>query len=476
MSLSGNSDENLRPGLAPDVAGPPLASPAQTIRHSAFELLSSTLRSIWLALSYPRWRASTPRTDWHPATATEDGSFGLRHSSLGLPSSLASPARTIGHSSLILLLTLTACSRNSDPAPAAKPAGAIVPVNVAQAVSQDFPIELREIGNVEAYSTVVVRSQLTGQIIKVHFKEGQEVNEDDMLFKIDPRPWEGMLRHAQADLQRDQAQLAIAQVEFDRQGKLLESKIASRDAYDTAEAALHALEGTVMADHSAISNATLNVEFTSIRSPINGRTGNLLVKEGNVVKAPDDKLVTVNQVRPIYVTFSVPEQELPEIRKRLKLDKLMVEARTLGETNEPARGELTFIDNAVDMTTGRILLKATFPNSNDVLWPGQFVQVALTLSMLTSATVVPSHAVQSSQSGDFVFVVTPTNTVQKRLVTTGPSRGEIMVIAQGVKPGETVVTDGQLRLAEGSRISVVQSPGSSSATTQGAALDRAATP
>jgi multidrug efflux system membrane fusion protein len=373
-----------------------------------------------------------------------------------------------------LILLLSSCSRNSDP-PQPKPVGAIVPVGVAQAISQDFPIELREIGNVEAYSTVAIRSQLTGQIIKVHFKEGQEVNQDDMLFKIDPRPWEGMLRHAQADLQRDQAQLAIAQVEFDRTGKLLESKIASRDAYDTAEASLHALEGTVMADHSAISNATLNVEFTSIRSPITGRTGNLQVKEGNVVKAPDDKLVTVNQVRPIYVTFSVPEQELPEIRKRLKQDKLLVEARTLGETNEPARGELTFIDNAVDTTTGRILLKATFPNTSEALWPGQFVQVSMLLSMLNGATVVPSHAVQSSQSGDFVFVVTADKTVQKRLVTTGPSRGEIMVIAQGIKPGETVVTDGQLRLTDGSHVSILQATGGA-APGAAAGADRGSTP
>src|ERR1043166_140247 len=243
-----------------------------------------------------------------------------------------------------------------------------VPVLVAKAEAKDVPVELRNIGNVEAYSTVTIRSQITGQITKVHFREGQEVKAGDLVFTIDPRPSEGMLRHAQADLKRDQAQLVSARLEFERTKKLLESSIASKDDYDKAEAAFQALEGTVLADQSAISNAALNVEFTAIRSPIDGRTGNLMVKEGNVVKAPDDKLVTINQVHPIYVTFSVPEQDLPAIRRRMQ------EAALLGEAADPPHGELTFIDNAVDATTGRIQLKATFLNADNALWPGQFVQ------------------------------------------------------------------------------------------------------
>src|SRR5437667_812909 len=308
---------------------------------------------------------------------------------------------------------------------------AAVPVRVARAEARDVPVELRNIGNVEAYATVTIRSQITGQLTKVHFQEGQEVKAGDMLFTIDPRPSQGMLRHAQADLRRDLAQLASARMEFERQTKLLESKIASRDDYDKAEAAFHALEGTVMADESAISNATLNVEFTSIRSPIDGRTGNLFVREGNIVKAPDDTLVTITQVRPIYVTFSVPEQDLPAIRRRMREASLAVEAQVLGEADDPPHGELSFIDNTVDMNTGRIKLKATFPNSDNALWPGQYVQTMLVLSNLTQATVVPAQAIQSSQTGDFAFVVKPDNSVEKRPVTAGFGHDGLIVVQSG---------------------------------------------
>jgi multidrug efflux system membrane fusion protein len=331
---------------------------------------------------------------------------------------------------------------------------AVVPVSVAQAETGDVPVELRNIGNVEAYATVTVRSQLTGQIVKVHFQEGQEVKAGDLLFTIDPRPYEGMLRHALADLKRDEAQLIGARLEFERVKKLLEGSIASRDDYDKAEAAFRSLEATILGDQSAISNATLNVEFTAMRSRIDGRTGNLLVKEGNIVKAPDDSLVTINQVRPIYVTFSVPEQELPAIRHRMQEAALPVEVEVPGDATKRERGELSFVDNAVDATTGRIKLKATFQNSDNSLWPGQFAQITLTLNTLTNAVLVPAHAIQSSQSGDFVFVVASDSTVQKRPVVAGLSRGATTVITSGVQAGETVVTDGQLRLVNGAKVSV----------------------
>jgi multidrug efflux system membrane fusion protein len=327
----------------------------------------------------------------------------------------------------------------------------IVPVVVTQAIAQDFPIELRNIGNVEAYATVTIRSQITGQITKIHFREGQEVKAGDPLFTIDPRPAQGALRQAQADLKRDQAQLVSARLEFDRAKKLLESKISSKDDYDKAEAAYGALEATVMADEAQVSRAQLQVEFTSIRSPIDGRTGNLMVKEGNIVKAPDDFLVTINQVHPIYVTFSVPEQELPAIRERMQGAALPVEVDAPGNSAIKLKGDLSFIDNTVDTATGRIRLKATFENTDGRLWPGQFLQTRLTIRTLFRATMVPTQALQSSQSGDFMFVVKDSR-VQKRLVTAGPSRGGMMVVEKGIEPGETVVIDGQLRLVEGSEV------------------------
>ena len=351
----------------------------------------------------------------------------------------------------VALMCFSGCSQKSSAADKKTNGSLIVPVVVTQAIAQDFPIELRNIGNVEAYATVTIRSQITGQITKIHFREGQEVKAGDPLFTIDPRPAQGALRQAQADLKRDQAQLVSARLEFDRAKKLLESKISSKDDYDKAEAAYGALEATVMADEAQVSRAQLQVEFTSIRSPIDGRTGNLMVKEGNIVKAPDDFLVTINQVHPIYVTFSVPEQELPAIRERMQGAALPVEVDAPGNSAIKLKGDLSFIDNTVDTATGRIRLKATFENTDGRLWPGQFLQTRLTIRTLFRATMVPTQALQSSQSGDFMFVVKDSR-VQKRLVTAGPSRGGMMVVEKGIEPGETVVIDGQLRLVEGSEV------------------------
>jgi len=250
----------------------------------------------------------------------------------------------------------------------------------------------------------------------------------------------------------------------DRVQKLLESHIASRDDYDKAEATFHALEATVLSDQAMVSRAQLQVEFTGIRSLIDGRTGNLMVKAGNIVKAPDDPLVTVNQVHPIYVTFSVPEQDLPAIRRRMQEAALPVEVEVPGDPTNRPRGELSFIDNMVDATTGRIKMKATFPNTDNALWPGQFMQTTLTVNTLVNVTVVPSQAIQASQSGEFVFVVTPEAKVQKRPVVIGLSQGGMIVVQSGVKPGETVVTDGHLRLTEGSTVTV-QTPAAAASTT-----------
>jgi multidrug efflux system membrane fusion protein len=353
-------------------------------------------------------------------------------------------------------LLLTSCSRKSPAAAGGKSSrgpGGPVPVVVAKAEARDVPVEIQAVGNVQAYSAVSIRSQITGQITQVHFKEGQEVKAGDELFTIDPRPFQAALNQAQANLQRDQAMLINGRLNFERTSNLFESKIASQADYDSALASYDSAQSTAIADAAAVTNAQLNLAYTSITSPIEGRTGNLTIKEGNVVKAPDDILVGITQIHPIYVAFAVPEDKLPAIRHQSAHESLPVKAYPPGDTNNAASGVLTFIDNSVDTNTGTILLKATFQNTDTVLWPGQFVQTSLVLSNLTQATVVPSQAVQTGQDGEFLFVVKDDQTVEARPVTAGITYDGIRVIASGLKPGETVVIDGQVRLTEGAKVS-----------------------
>jgi len=329
-----------------------------------------------------------------------------------------------------------------------------IPVLVAKAEAQDVPVEIQAVGTVQAYSFVSIRSQITGKIVEVHFKEGQDVKAGDPLFTIDPRPYEAELNQAKANLQRDEAQLTNGRLNFERTSNLFASKIASQADYDAAEAAYESARSTVVADAAAITNAQVNLDYTAIRSPIDGRAGNLTVKEGNVVKAPDDVLVTLTQIHPIYVAFAVPEQNLLAIRRRMTQASLPVTASISGDTSNAAQGALTFIDNTVDTNTGTILLKGTFANTNTVLWPGQFVQATLVLSNLTQATVVPAQAVQTGQNGEFVFVVKADQTAENRAVQTGVTYDGIRVITSGVKPGESVVIDGQMKLTPGAKVSV----------------------
>jgi multidrug efflux system membrane fusion protein len=247
--------------------------------------------------------------------------------------------------------------------------------------------------------------------------------------------------------------LENTRVEFNREQKLYDSKVISQDEYDTSKSTYDAAVGTVAADHATVTNAQLNLEFTAIRSPVDGRTGSLQFHKGNVVKAPDDVLVTINQIHPIYVAFSVAERYLPEIQKQSQQHPLAVTATYDNIEGEPPAGELTFIDNAVDTTTGTIQLKATFPNEDGRLWPGQFVQVRLTLSERADALAVPSQAVQIGQGSQFVYVIKADDSVEQRLVKIGFNYGGMTVIESGLKAGETVVTDGQLRLAPGVLVS-----------------------
>jgi len=350
----------------------------------------------------------------------------------------------------VAALVMGGCSRG------AKPPAVAAPVLVAQAVITNVPVQIQPepVGHVLPVSTVTVHSQIQGMISEVHFKEGQEVKKGDLLFMIDPRPSQAALDQARAALARDSAQLEYAKINFAREQKLFDQKLISQDELDTNRASQDALTGTVTADRAAITNALLNLDYCEIRSPVDGRTGSLQAYAGNVVKAPDDILLTINQIHPIYVAFAMPEQYLPAVKKQMNGDPLAVTASFENMEGPPPTGELTFVDNAVDTTTGTILLKATFPNDHDVLWPGQFVQVSLTLQELTGVVVVPAQAVQTGQNGQFVYVVKPDQTVEERPVTTGITyQGEI-VVSKGLAAGETVVTDGQLRLAPGVKVTI----------------------
>ncbi len=339
------------------------------------------------------------------------------------------------------------------------------PVLVVKAFTTNLPVQIDPppVGHVMAVAMVTVHSQIGGIISAVNFQEGQEVKKGDLLFSIDPRPSQAALAAARAALARDTAQLQNAKIQFARDEKLLAAKIESQDVFVTWQAFVEAFTGTVLGDQAAVTNAQLNLEFTSIRSPIDGKTGALQAYAGNVVKAPDDVLLTIQQLHPIYVQFAVPEQYLLEIQKQMRAGTLKASVTFQNMAGPPPQGELTFVDNAVDETTGTILLKATFPNEDDALWPGQFVQVTLTLSELTNVVVVPSPAVQTGQTNQFVYVVKTDATndalqhVEERSITTGIVYQNLTVVQKGLNAGETVVTDGQLRLAPGVKVSVKSS-------------------
>jgi multidrug efflux system membrane fusion protein len=333
-----------------------------------------------------------------------------------------------------------------------------IPVTVGSAASREVPIELNVVGNVQPYATVAIKAQVSGELISVHFEEGQEVKKGDLLFTIDPRPYEAHLNQAKANLAKDRAQMKNAQKQVERNSPLVGKGLVSREHYEQLVANAATLKASVQADEAAVENADLQLKFCSIRSPIDGRAGQLKVNRGNLIKANDNDnpLVIINQIRPIYVSFFVPEGNLAEIKKHMALQDLHVEATIPGDAKHPAQGVLTFVDNAVNQAAGTIQLKATFPNDGKRLWPGQFVNVVLTVTTLPSALVIPSQAVQRGQKGPYVFVVKPDLTAEYRSVVVGRILEDEVVIEKGVTPGEVVVTDGQLRLAPGSHVKIVE--------------------
>jgi multidrug efflux system membrane fusion protein len=324
-------------------------------------------------------------------------------------------------------------------------------VTIGSAVRKDIPVRVRAIGTVEAYSTVSVKTMVGGQIVKVGFSEGQDVRRGDLLFEIDPAPYEAALKMAEAARARDIALKENAEKEVRRYASLVERNLVPRQQYDQFASSAAALEATVQAGNAAVENARVQLAYCFIRSPIDGRTGSLLVQRGNVVKANDVTLVTIHQVVPIRVSFSIPEQYLSDVRKYKAAGTLKVEVLQDGR-EDPVPGTLSFIGNAVDPATGTIQLKGTFPNTDRRLWPGQFANVVLTLTVRSGAVVVPSEAIQTGQQGQYVFVVRPDLTVDARPVTTGEVFEGGTVIGKGVVAGEKVVTDGQLRLVPGTKV------------------------
>jgi multidrug efflux system membrane fusion protein len=344
-----------------------------------------------------------------------------------------------------LLIAGAACQ--APPPPPQPPA----PVTIAIVEKAAVPVELRALGSVEAIRTVAVKPQVGGLIIAVGFREGQEVKNGQTLFRIDPRPFEAALAQAEAALARDRAQLGFAERKRARTADLFAQRLGSQEALDQDDTARDALRATVQADEAAVRNARLQLEYATIASPIAGRAGDLAVDLGNVVKAnPDAALVTIRQVAPIHVRFAVPEKELPAVRRYAARGPLAVKAFPGGGA-PPATGRLVFLDNAVDATTGTILLKGEFENADGALWPGQTVDVALVLDEGTDAVVIPDEALQTGQEGAYVYVLAADKTAGLRAVTPGRAADGKRVIEKGLAVGETVITDGQLRLTPGKK-------------------------
>jgi membrane fusion protein, multidrug efflux system len=347
-----------------------------------------------------------------------------------------------------LFLCCSSCTAKKEK-PKVKPP---VPVKAAQAMQKDVPVQVKAIGNIEAYTSVAIKSQVSGQIARVHFTEGSDVEKGALLISIDPEPFQATLSQYEAALAKDQAQAKFAREQANRYEGLLKDGIVTRDQFESLQSNAESLAATLVADRAAVKNARIQLGYCSIRSPISGRTGTVALQPGNLVKANDLPIVTINQLTPIYVTFSLPEKRLAEIKRAMAASQLKIEAVIPNEPGSTETGTISFLDNAVNSATGTIKLKGVFANKSRKLWPGQFTDVLITLASRQNAVVIPTHAIQTSQQGEFVYVVKPDTTVEMRQVTTAVVTGEETVIEKGLAPGETVVVDGQLRLTPGAAV------------------------
>ena len=350
-----------------------------------------------------------------------------------------------------LLVAASACGKKRPPAE--PPALA---VEAATATAKDIPVQVKAIGNVRPYSFVQVKALVGGTLLKVGFKEGQDVKTGDLLFQINPQPFEIALAQAEAQLARDQAQLKNAEDDARRYVDLVQKDYVTQEHYEQLVSDAEVQRDVVKGDQALVDNARLNLDYCTIRSPIEGRTGSLVVYPGNLVKANDTgPLVVINQVLPIYVAYAVPEQNLGPIKAYRAQGQVTTEAYLQGQ-EKPVQGKLTFVDNAIDTTTGTISLKSTFPNADRALWPGQFVNVVLTLTVEKGVVTVPTQAVQAGQNGAYVMVIKKDMTVESRPVTVARTYGYDSVISQGLSSGERVVTEGLLRLAPGAKVRITK--------------------
>jgi membrane fusion protein, multidrug efflux system len=348
---------------------------------------------------------------------------------------------------LAVLSAVSGCSKPETPPPPP------VPVMVATAERRAVPFELAATGTVEPIQTVAVQPQVSGPVMRIAFREGQEVTKGQVLFQLDPRPFQAALAQAEGLLQRDQAQAANAEQDAKRYSALAEKEYVTAQQYDAARTSAAASTATLAASRAAVEQARLNLQYATIRAPISGRTGSLRVREGNLVRTTDaTPLVTINQIKPILVRFAVPATNLPAIQ-RYRGDRIVVTAAPTGG-GTTSEGALSFVDNAVDTTTGTILLKGTFPNADGALWPGEFVNVRLRLYVQPDALVVPASAVVSGQQGSFVFVIQADSSAATKPVKVDRATDQFAVVTGEVRPGDRVVTDGQLRLRDGSKVQI----------------------
>ena len=354
----------------------------------------------------------------------------------------------------VLGLLLTACAKK-DPPPFERPPS---PVTVATAVTQDVPLYLDEVGHTVAREVVSVQPEVSGKITEIHFADGANLKKGDPLFTIDPRPFEAQLNAAQANLGQSKAALDFAKIQFARVQDLVESKAIARQDYDTRKNAVDVGAAQVKQNEAAVESARLNLEYTAIRSPIDGRAGRRLVDVGNVVTANTSTLLSIERLDPIYVDFTVTENDFSMVQHNADRRTLKVEVRLPEEPDNPVVGQLTFLDNTVQSSSGTVMLRATAPNSGHRLWPGQFVNVRLVLATISGAVLVPAAAPQDSAKGSFVYVVKQDSTAELRLVKLGQRQGELIVVEQGVKPGERVIITGQLGVMPGAKVRVDAGP------------------